>query len=261
MADVLKFDSETSRILESMYTAPEAVAQRRVVLQMLQLCLAEKVLDIGCGPGFLVKDLARAVGREGKVSAIDISESALALARKRCAEHSCAEFRPAGANYIPYPDAIFDAAVAAQVYEYVVDLSAAFSELYRVLRSGGRAVIIDTDWPTIVWHSTDCARMRHILEAWKEHLIDPVLPRTLAARMRQAGFVVRQASVVSYLNTKYGPDNYSYGLAKLICSFVPGRHEITRQEVDSWAEELQQLDKTGAYFFSLNRYAFLAQKP
>jgi ubiquinone/menaquinone biosynthesis C-methylase UbiE len=261
MTNVLKFDGDNSRTLETMYTAPEVVAQRRAVLQMLQPCLAEKVLDVGCGPGFLVKELARAAGPDGKVSAIDISESALALARKRCEEYSCVEFRCAGANHLPYPDAFFDAAVAVQVYEYVMDLDRAFSELYRVLRSRGRAVIVDTDWATIVWHSTDVARMRHILEAWNEHLIDPVLPRTLAAQMRQAGFVVREASVVSYLNTEYDLNNYSYGLAKLICSFVPGRHEVTREEVEGWSEELQQLGSAGAYFFSLNRYVFLAEKP
>ena len=47
----------------------------------------------------------------------------------------------------------------------------------------------------------------------------------------------------------------------LIAAFVAGRRGVTREEAEAWAEDLQALGKAGEYFFSLNRYLFLAVKP
>jgi arsenite methyltransferase len=260
MARPTRFDEETYRRLEIMYAAPDVVAQRRAVLEAIKLQPGEKVLDIGCGPGFVVEEIVRAVGPAGKVSAIDINEGAIVRARVRCAGHSNVEFQSASATALPYPDFSFDVVVATQVYEYVQNLNAALLELYRVLRPGGRTVIMDTDWRTAVWHSTDCDRMDRVLKAWDEHLVDPILPRTLAARLRDVGFVIREQKVFAFLNTEYNRDTYSHGLAQMICAFVPGRQGVTKPEVIAWADDLQNLAESGAYFFSLNRYLFVAEK-
>src|SRR3981081_2280046 len=50
---------------------------------------------------------------------------------------------------LPFPDGSFDAAVSTQVYEYVADMPRALAELRRVLRPGGRAVVLDTDWDSL----------------------------------------------------------------------------------------------------------------
>ena len=60
-----------------------------------------------------------------------------------------------------------------------------------MLRPGGRVLILDTDWDSLVWHAHDRARMRRILAAWNERFADPYLPRTLARRLRDAGVEVR----------------------------------------------------------------------
>lgn len=178
----LQFDEDAGRRLEAMYTHPDMVERRRRVRQALQLNPGERVLDIGCGPGFLTVELATEAGPNGFARGADISESMLAVARQRSAGQSYSDwidFKAGDAIALPFPDHTFDAAVATQVYEYVGDMPQALAELYRVLRPGGRAVIVDTDWDTIAWHSSDRARMAQILAAWDEHLADPCLPRTL----------------------------------------------------------------------------------
>jgi SAM-dependent methyltransferase len=67
-------------------------------------------------------------------------------------------FEHADACALPFQDESFDAVVCTQVYEYVQDIAKALSELVRVLRPSARALVLDTDWDSIVWHSGDpCA--------------------------------------------------------------------------------------------------------
>lgn len=255
-----QFDEKALRHLELTYRAPEVVAQRRLLLEAVAPQSGECALDIGCGPGFVTEDLARAVGPGGAVHAMDNSESSIAMARERCVELGNAQFQLAEATQLPYADEYFDLAVSTQVYEFVPEIQTALSELHRVLRPGGRAAIIDTDWHTVLWHSADPGRMARVLKAWDEHLAHPVLPRTLGPRLRDAGFSMRHCKVIPYLDTEYKPEGYSYNMTRTVRRFVQDRQAIAKQEADAWAEELQNLARTGAYFFCLNRYLFLAEK-
>jgi ubiquinone/menaquinone biosynthesis C-methylase UbiE len=115
------------------------------------------------------------------VHGVDPSESTLATAaHRRAGEHAApVSFGTGDALALPFPDDSFDAVTTTQVYEYVADMPAALAEARRVLRTGGRLLILDTDWDSLVWHSSDPARMRRILTAWDEHLADTHLSRRL----------------------------------------------------------------------------------
>lgn len=256
----MQFDEKALRHLEVTYRAPEVAAQRRVLLETAAARSGECALDIGCGPGFVTEELARAVGPGGTVHAMDNSESSVAMARQRCSGYANVQFQLAEATQLPYPENHFDLAISTQVYEFVPDIKTALSELYRVLRPGGRAAIIDTDWHTILWHSGDPARMARILKAWDEHLAHPVLPRILNPLLRDTGFSVRECKVIPYLDTEFKPEGYSYNMTKTVRKFVQDRQGITKQEASAWANELRDLAQAGSYFFNLNRYLFLAEK-
>lgn len=261
MSTMLQFDEEMFQRLEAIHRIPDAIAMRQEVLRVLALRPGERVLDIGSGPGFTTSEMGDAVGPSGWVCGIDLNEPMVAMARARWAAQPWVEFRVEDATRIPFPAGEFDAAVSTQVYEYVHDMTTALAELYRVLRPGGRALILDTDWGSILWHSADPARMERILAAWDEHLADPNLPRTLSPRLKQAGFLLQHQSVFNLFNLEYDANRFSYHLIKLILGFVPGRRGITQEEAEAWAEELRKLGEEGAYFFSRNQYLFLAVKP
>jgi arsenite methyltransferase len=256
----LQFDEKALRHLEVTYRSPEVVAQRRVLLEAAAAQAGERALDIGCGPGFVTEELARAVGPGGAVDAMDNSESSVGMTRQRCAGFSNVQCQTAEATRLPYPDDYFDLAISSQVYEFVADIKIALSELHRVLRRGGRAAIMDTDWHTILWHSADPARMARVLKVWDEHLAHPELPRTLNPLLRSAGFSVRDCRAIPCLDAEFKPEGYSYNMAKTVRGFVRDRQGITKQEADAWAEELHELARSGAYFFNLNRYFFMVEK-
>ncbi len=95
MSAGLQFDEETSRRVEAIYSTPDVVAQRKAVLEALELRPGERVLDVGSGPGFLAADMAVAVGDSGRVRGIDISEGMVAISQRRCVNLTHVVFKSA----------------------------------------------------------------------------------------------------------------------------------------------------------------------
>lgn len=165
MSTGLHYDDEASKRLIAIYTTPDVVAQREQVIQALNLQPGERVLDVGSGPGFLAAAMGEGVGPAGWVCGVDISEPLLALARSHCVHQPWIEFRYGEASQLPFPNHHFDVAISTQVLEYVRDVEVALAELYRVLRPGGRLLLLDTDWDSLVWYTPNPARMKRILAA------------------------------------------------------------------------------------------------
>jgi len=216
----MRFDEEASRKVEALYLTPDIVAQREAVLSALALRPGERVVDLGCGPGLLLAQMRELVGEQGELCGIDVSESMIALAKQRCAAWSNVDIGPGDVTRLPCGDASFDAAVCTQVYEYVADVDMALSELCRVLKPGGRAVIVDTDWESCVWHSSDSARMRRVLEAWDLHCPHPHLPRSLRRRLQRAGLDDIRCAALTLLNAEFAADTYSFGMIDVIARSI-----------------------------------------
>lgn len=257
---LLEFDDAGARHIERTYATPDVVAQRTETLALLAAAEGERVLDVGSGTGYLVASIADAVGPRGAVHGLDPSPAMNELAAARNTDRPWVSIDEGDALALPYADGTFDAAVSTQVYEYVDDVGAALAELRRVLRPGGRALVLDTDWDSVVWHTTDRDLHGRVMTAWEEHLVHARLPRTLAATMRQAGFRVTGQHVVPLLNTELSDDTYSANTMGLIARFVVGRQGLTAADSDAWLADLRARADDGEYFFSMNRYCVLAAR-
>lgn len=257
----LAFDEETGKQLEALYRIGDAVRRRHLVRAALAAAPGERILDVGCGPGFYCAELLEEVGPDGSIVGLDSSASMLTLAARRCEGHGTVEFGEADATALPVEDASFDAALCVQVLEYVSDLPAGIAELYRALRPGGRVVVWDVDWATVSWHSADPARMTRVLRAWDEHLAHPSLPRTLAPAMRSAGFEHVEMQAQSFATSDLDPDSYGAATVPLIRSFVGGRSGVSKDEARAWAAEQRELGQRGEFYFACLQFCFNATRP
>src|SRR5262249_50664655 len=131
----------------------------------------------------------------------------------------------------------------------------ALAEMFRVLRPGGRAFIIDTDFDSWIWHAADTERMARIMRAWDQHCADSRLPRTLIPRLRAAGFTIVAVEGYPIINTAWRRGDFSHGLSRLIVDFLRKRG-FDPAVLDGWQADLQDTEARNASFFSLNRYFF-----
>lgn len=256
----LEYTKENAELLEKLYLTRDIAAQRAETIRQLNLSNGECVLDIGCGPGYLCESMAELVGHHGAVVGIDISADLIAFCNRRKPSTRLSYFI-GDATKIDQADGSFDVVVCTQVAEYVPDVDRALSEAFRVLKPGGRAIFVATDWDAVVWHSEHAERMALVMKSWESHCAHPRLPRSMMSRLVNAGFRFDGATVFPILNLQYDDDSYSKGLSRGIRDFVARKKDVLVGDLNEWHGEFERLSEAGRYFFSTSRYIFKASKP
>ena len=126
-------------------TSGNRLARQRFLAKKVALILGESrihktdvVVDVGCGTAILSKE---AMSRAACVIAVDVSLGMLEVARKKC-ESECgyAEFIRADASSLPFADESVDKYISSNLIEHLSSIDKHFSEVYRVLAQGGKAV-------------------------------------------------------------------------------------------------------------------------
>ena len=121
------------------------------VVARLALDRPADVLDIGCGTGTLTRQIYDALPADTlrRVCGVDAAEAMIAVANKKAGPRPGLEFAAALAEDLPYPDASFDRALSTFFFHHLnYDLKVkALAEIWRVLRPGGQAAILDVDIP------------------------------------------------------------------------------------------------------------------
>jgi SAM-dependent methyltransferase len=258
----LAFDEDVARQIEALYLTRDAARRRRLVRETLAAQPGDRVLDVGCGPGFYCLEIAEEVGPDGSVVGIDAAAPMLELARRRCEAFDNVSFKQGDIMSIPVEDESFDRAICVQVLEYVEPATAALGEIQRTLRPGGRVVIWDIDWGTVVWHSSDGALTEQILKAWDHHLVHPSLPRSLAPRLREAGFeeVEGTGHVFSTIST-LDPETYGAAIIPIMANYVTSNRLIDETAVKAWVDDQRSLSEKGEFYFAGVQFCFSGVKP
>ena len=123
---------------------------RRRALELARLGEGARALDVGTGTGDFALALLGRAPRSATVTGVDISAGMLRVAERRGARAGLGpryERLIASVESLPFPDGVFEVAVAGFVIRNVHDIPRGLGEMRRVLRPGGRAVILDLYTP------------------------------------------------------------------------------------------------------------------
>lgn len=123
---------------------------RRATLRHARLNTGEQILDIGCGTGVLTQLAAEAVGSSGEAVGIDPSVPMITLARKNAVRaKSRATFKPGIIEQLSFANKRFDVVLSSLMLHHLPPelKREGLSEVYRVLKPGGRLLAVDFDRP------------------------------------------------------------------------------------------------------------------
>lgn len=260
MASKFEFNEEESKRTERAYLAPEVVRQRMRTLEVLSPRPGEWVIDVGCGPGLLVHELAVEIGPKGRVIGVDTSLPMLQLADRRCADLPQVELVESDAANLVADDGTFDALACIQVLLYIEDIGEMLREMHRVLKSGGRVAIMETDWRGAVLNSSDPTLTAKMMAAWDQTVPSPNLPVRLGPLLRQHGFVAVRVEAIPILVTTHLTEGWSVDMMAQFARLARESGTVSEAESQNWLSDLEHLGAQDAYFFCVNRFLFSAVK-
>jgi demethylmenaquinone methyltransferase/2-methoxy-6-polyprenyl-1,4-benzoquinol methylase len=160
------------------------------------------VLDVACGTGLVAVEAARILGSAENITCLDPSEGMLAVARRKLA----AKFVQGRAEALPFPDQSFDFLTMGFALRHVMDLEQTFAQYHRVLRPGGKVLILELTKPTTRFGNflfrlyfgrmypaltqlfTRSRDAREMMAYYWETMDACVPPENVLAAMRSAGF-------------------------------------------------------------------------
>lgn len=215
------------RQLDAAEETPGAARMRARSYQLLRLPAAATVVDVGCGTGRAVADLAELAAHS---VGVDADPDMLAVARHR---FPGIDVRAADATELPLADGQAHGYLADKVYHILPDPQAALAEARRVLAPAGRIVLAGQDWDTIVIDSGQPELTRRIVRARADTVPHPRIARTYRNLLLHVGFHDVGIEVRTLVFTGPGGLPMLTGLA----SAVHKAGGITAQEAENWIGE------------------------
>ncbi len=233
------------RYLEAANALPGVQRCKQIALAGLGLRPGQAVLDVGCGYGADVAEMAVLVGSLGRAVGIDASGAMIAAARQRFASAGLpATFETADVCGLRFADATFDACRAERLLQHVADPGRAVCEMARVTRPGGRVAAIEFDVGGLMIDSADTATTRAVTTEIAESTVNGWAGRQLPRLFTDAG--LRQVHVTAeivqpghaFLERIYRP-----ALARL-----GERDDRPAERLGAWSAQLQADTAAGRFF-------------
>ncbi len=249
--------------LNRAYSTPQIVDQRRRFRAAVAARPREVGLDVGCGAGHLACELAREVAPGGRIVAIDNSPQSVDATKARVTKEELTDsvnVRVGDATALEFPNDTFDFVGAVQVYCFVPNVARAIEEAARVLRKGGRLLVLESDWDMCIWKSRDPVFTRRMISARAENqFAHAYLPRDLHKLFRAAGLTVADVDTFSIVETRYDPNSYGASVIGTTRDSAL-KYGVPASDVTAWEQDLRSRTAEGEWFFCLNRFVFTCTK-
>ena len=261
---------EPARLVAGMDETGQWPAVRRLrEWERAQLAITggDKILDVGCGAGDVLIELAGLAGPAGRGVGIDASEQMLTAARARAAAAGIAvTFQVGDTTALPFPDHSFDAIRSERTLQWVTDSAAAVREIVRVARPGGRVCITDTDWASlVVEHPSPDVAARFIGAMAAVRGEQATVGRRLVNLLRDAGAADVTATAQTHLILNWDPDAEpqipGFFPLRMIAEDFAAQGLLSADDARIAADGLEDAARSDRLFIALTMYAVAGTAP
>lgn len=248
-------------VLDLQEALPSVQRLRDWALAMLGPRPGETAVDVGCGTGAEVRRMAALVGSEGRAVGVEPHPGLRSVAEERtAAEGVTATFVEGDAVALPFADGSVDVVRSERVFQHLPDAEGAIAEMARVLRPGGRVVIIDSDWGSAVTSPGDPEVVRAVDEAAMRRLPNPFAGRLLRSQLAAAGLSVDPdigSTAVVF------PDVLLRDplIIRHNSDFAVEDGTISRDQADELVDGFARAAARGEAFFAVTMYGVAAHRP
>lgn len=239
------------RYLDTVSALETAQRMKRQTYNLLKVREGYHLLDVGCGLGEDVRELAQRVGSAGRVIGVDSSETMIAEARKRSEGMNLpVDFFVADAQQMKFPDNTFDGCRADRIFVHLDNPLLALIEMVRVARLGAHLVVLDADWETLVVDIPDRTITRKLLSFFCDSSGSRWIGRQLRRLFLEAGLTGVRVFADTLILSDYTQASQIFKLQET-AAHAQAAGIISAGEVTSWLNSLKQAHLAGKFFSAL----------
>jgi ubiquinone/menaquinone biosynthesis C-methylase UbiE len=256
---------DVSQMAASLETRGRTATQRRLRRRFLRFARVrpgDAVLEVGCGTGVVLRDLAPLVGRRGEVVGVDPSRFLVQTARKLCRETAGGRIAVRAGNgaRLPFAAHRFDVALAITVILHVAEPAQVVREMMRVTRRGGSVGLQDQDFGVVAVTHPDRDLTDRIMRGVAAHVYaEPHSGRRLPGLLRAVGLERVRLLTDVYQDTTLEPFTKNF-LERRAANAV--RFGIVDEGVaQRWLDGFTGLVAAGGFVLTMNYYGAVGLKP
>jgi SAM-dependent methyltransferase len=182
---------------------------------------------------------------------LDVSGERLGRARSHAGARLA--FVRGDGRRLPFPDGSFDRVLSADALEWVRPPLDAVREMRRVLRPGGRAVLIHTDFESQIVGGVNAVLTREIVHAFSDAGPNGTIGRELPGLAREAGFARVRVEVYTLVEDEFRPGQYAWDMIETMRRWFLARPAVSKERFALWVTEIEAASAAGRFFFAVNR--------
>jgi len=227
---------------------------------LLRLRPGDRILDVGCGCGDDLRELATLVTPNGGAVGIDSSQAMIDEARQRHAGCELPlQFERGDAGQLRWHAGYFDACRADRVFQHLPDPERALDEMLRVLKPGGRVLVVDRDWGMVTVDASDVETTRVVLNRACAGIRNGWMGRGLGGLFKKAGVLDAEVQTKSISINRFAVADTLLDL-RVVLDHAIAEKLVSQDLAAHWLNDLLARDAASKFSATVTLYIACGRK-
>ncbi len=239
---------------------------RQYIYSLIDITSAKSILDIGCGTGYDLKQIAKLTQKRMRLVGIDTSRKKIEAAHIATKNDAYFSFfiRDVSSGLL-FKNGEFDVVYSKNLLECIPNKETLIKEVHRVLRSNGQVLFAHWDWDSQVIDGENKALVRKIIHRfsdWKQKWMancDSWMGRRLWRTFNRTDLFKGNIYTYALTNTNFCAPYYGYARIKDFETLV-SKGMIRKEEYEAFYKDIVNLSQGGEYFYSITMYIYVGRK-
>ena len=248
--------------LETINTNPSVRFRKAQVLEALDVRPGDRVIDVGCGVGHMTLELAKMLHGMGHITGIDSSQTMIQEAKKRLQNlrNPPVDYQCEDAHRLSFAEGSFDAGLMMSTLIHVKIPRQVLSELFRVIKPGGRVVAMESDWQLMAFATGNRTADKMLGSIMRRSVRHGGIAHQLPILMKKVGFADISIAAGTLISRDYQSANETWRIHDSVEQSRQSK-ALSKMQTKLILRALSGAERDGLFFATSVGFVVAGRKP